>query len=187
MFDPQLQWLNAPPFAEFGSEGLTVRTEGSTDFWQKTHYGFSADNGHFLFRRVTGNFRMETTVRIRPVHQYDQAGLMIRILPECWLKTSLEFETSGPAHLGAVVTRAGYSDWSTQEADPGTSRLALRIDFKDGDCTVYADLTASGKWSRIRIAHLDNAGDSLEAGLYACSPKAAGFEACFEYLRITSV
>jgi regulation of enolase protein 1 (concanavalin A-like superfamily) len=187
MFEEGLSWLQPPPYAVLGAEGLVVRTAGNTDFWQRTHYGFRADNGHFLHKQVTGNFRIETIVRIAPVHQYDQAGLMVRISPDCWLKTSLEHETDGPAQLGAVVTRAGYSDWSVQEADPGTRRLGLRLDFEDGDCTVFADLTASGKWTRIRMAHLDIDGGPVNAGLYACSPRAAGFEALFEYLRITSV
>jgi uncharacterized protein len=187
MFDDELSWLHPPPYAQIGNEGLTVRTAAETDFWQRTHYGFQADNGHFLRKPVRGDFRIETTVRIAPVHQYDQAGLMIRVSPECWLKTSLEFETDGPAQLGAVVTRAGYSDWSVQDADPHTKRISLRVDYQNGDCTVFADLAGGESWTRIRIAHLDRAGGLLETGLYACSPKAAGFEACFERLSITSI
>ncbi|MCW5966425.1 MAG: DUF1349 domain-containing protein [Bryobacterales bacterium] len=27
---------------------LEISTTAHTDFWQRTHYGFQADNGHFL-------------------------------------------------------------------------------------------------------------------------------------------
>jgi regulation of enolase protein 1 (concanavalin A-like superfamily) len=186
-FVQRLSWLNPPPFADQGADGLTIRTAAGTDFWRRTHYGFEADNGHFLRVPVTGGFRIITTVRLKPVHQYDQAGLMIRVSPECWLKTSQEFEPDGPSRLGAVVTNGGYSDWSTQDADASVARVSLRLDYGGGDCTVFADVNGAGSWSQIRMAHLLEAGESVETGLYACSPKGAGFEACFEYLQITAI
>jgi uncharacterized protein len=186
MFDDRLRWLNPPPFTEFTDAGLRVRSAAGTDFWRRTHYGFEVDNGHFFRMPVPADFRMTTSVRLKPVHQYDQAGLMIRISPECWLKTSLEFEPEGPARLGAVVTNSGYSDWSTQDTDRAIERVSLRVDFQHGDCTVFARLADAPEWTQIRIAHLVDAGAVVEAGLYLCSPKAAGFEACFEYLELTA-
>ncbi|MFS0638509.1 DUF1349 domain-containing protein [Mesobacillus foraminis] len=37
-----------------------------TDYWQKTHYGFEADNGHFLYLNTNKNFRMSTKVKTFP-------------------------------------------------------------------------------------------------------------------------
>ena len=62
---------------------LRVEPDAGTDFWRKTHYGFEVDNGHFLFAEVPGEFVLTTHVRFRPVHRYDQAGLMLRISPLC--------------------------------------------------------------------------------------------------------
>jgi regulation of enolase protein 1 (concanavalin A-like superfamily) len=49
-------------------------------------------------------------------------------------------------------------------------------------------------FSQIRLAHLDAAHAGLEGsfppasvGLYACSPKDAGFEAHFDYLKIKAL
>jgi regulation of enolase protein 1 (concanavalin A-like superfamily) len=54
---------------------LEVLTAQNTDFWSKTHYGFVADNGHFLHATVTSaKIRMETRVRLHAKHQYDQAS-----------------------------------------------------------------------------------------------------------------
>jgi regulation of enolase protein 1 (concanavalin A-like superfamily) len=94
---------------------------------QKTHYGFGADNGHLLFKELTGDFVMTTQVRFHPVHPYDQAGLMVRVSPSCWLKTSVEYEPDSPSRLGAVVTNHAYSDWSTQDFPASGGVLGLRI------------------------------------------------------------
>ena len=108
------------------------------------------------------------------------------------LKTSVEFEPDGPSRLGAVVTVAGYSDWSTQDFESFPEAVELRIRKRGEDFIVeyrrspIAESSGTGdRWSQIRIAHVASPGSSpLYAGLYACSPKAAGFEAQFDYLRI---
>jgi uncharacterized protein len=116
--DPRLTWHCAPPRWQLGPEGLRFGTMAGTDFWQGTHYGFRVDNGHALLAEIGGDFALETRVRTQPVHQYDQAGLMVRLTPECWLKTSVEHEPGAPSRLGAVITNDGWSDWSTQDLDP---------------------------------------------------------------------
>ena len=85
---PALQWHCEPRrWSVHAAEGrLRVEPDAHTDFWRTTHYGFDADNGHLLFGVVTGDVVMTTHVRFQPVHQYDQAGLMIRVSPSCWLK-----------------------------------------------------------------------------------------------------
>jgi regulation of enolase protein 1 (concanavalin A-like superfamily) len=184
--DPRLRWSNPPPAVSTGPDGLVVRTAGETDFWQGTHYGFRVDNGHLLAAELGGDFRLETLVHGSPVHQYDQAGLMVRLSPQCWLKTSVEFEPGEPSRLGAVVTNAGWSDWSTQGIDPEAGRqVAFRITRRGADYLVEAALGQDAGWSQIRLARLhDDTGGEVTAGLYACSPKEAGFAAAFRYLRV---
>ena len=192
--DPRLGWWHEPtgPAAvTLGRSALVLRADAPTDFWQKTHYGFVADNGHFLAAEIAGDFVLSTRVSFKPVHQYDQAGLMVRVSPECWLKTSVEFEPDGPARLGAVVTNAGYSDWSTQDFPGPENALSLRIERVGADFTVSFSLldpavTSPGAWTQIRLAHLlgAEAGAPVRGGLYACSPKGRGFVAEFDYLRV---
>lgn len=185
--DPKLRWLNPPPsWAVDSSLGaLVVRPAAATDFWQETHYGFRADTGHFLFAEVGGDFTVTTKVRFHPVHQYDQAGLMIRLDPQCWLKTSVEYEPQGPGRLGAVVTNHGFSDWSVQDFPRATHEVSLRIRKEGADFIVEFAASEHAAWSPLRIAHLNIENDTpLACGLYACSPKGAGFRAEFEFLAI---
>jgi uncharacterized protein len=183
--DPRLAWREPPPRWQASPDGLLVATAAATDFWQGTHYGFRVDNGHALLAEVPGDFVVETRVRASPVHQYDQAGLMVRLSPACWLKTSVEFEPGEPSRLGAVVTNRGWSDWSTQDIDPEAGRdVAFRVSRRGADYLVEAAL-ADARGTQLRLARLhDGAGGPVRAGLYACSPKGVGLEVRFARLTI---
>ena len=185
--DPRLVWHCPPPAVQTGTDGLTVSTAAGTDFWQGTHYGFRVDNGHALMAAVDRDFALTTRVRTSPVHQYDQAGLMVRLSAACWLKTSVEFEPGAPSRLGAVVTNHGWSDWSTQDLDPLLGReVAFRVTRRGPDYLIEA-APAGHPWSQLRIGRLhDDSGGGVAAGLYACSPKAAGFEATFAGLSVAA-
>jgi len=186
-----LNWSHLPLRHTVDStrSALIVETRSKTDFWQKTHYGFEADNGHFLHTLVDGDFTLSTKVRFFPVHQYDQAGLMVYITSECWLKASVEYEPDGPCRLGAVVTNKGYSDWSTQEFARDRNEVSLRVRREGCDYIVEYETAGgfgSGSWSQMRMARLhdDRIGLSVRCGLYACSPKGEGFRAEFDLLKI---
>ncbi|TDL48837.1 DUF1349 domain-containing protein [Paenibacillus dendritiformis] len=184
-----LNWFS-PPKAwsiDTSSSQFIVQTKQETDFWQKTHYGFQADNGHFLYAEVRGNFRLTTKVHSFPVHRYDQAGVMVRYSPTTWMKSSVEYIPDSPNKLGAVVTNHGYSDWSTQEAEDGDAPLYFRISRIGDD--FYADYSLDGlAWRQLRMAHLFAQADQpVQAGIYACSPQGEGYEAHFEFLRIEAL
>jgi len=183
---PALSWFCAPKRWSLANSRLIVEPESKTDFWQKTHYGFSADNGHFLHTTIEGDFVLSTRVRFYPRHQYDQAGLMVRFDADHWLKTSVEYELEIPSQLGAVVTNRGYSDWSTQPFPPGVNEIELRITRRGDDYLVQYRLPeAAPDWTQIRLARLHNPhGGAIQAGLYACSPVKAGYKAEFDYLRL---
>ena len=89
--DGRLQWFCEPPVWRVDAEAsrLVVEPAAESDFWQRTHYGFQADNGHFLYADAPGDFVLETRVTFEPAQQYDQAGLMVRLSADCWLKTSV--------------------------------------------------------------------------------------------------
>ncbi|HUZ45165.1 MAG TPA: DUF1349 domain-containing protein [Terriglobia bacterium] len=185
--DSRLQWFNPPEEWRLDGRrrGLVVRPRAGTDFWQRTHYGFRADSGHFLGAEVAGEFDVTTEVRFHFEHQYDQAGLLIRATPDCWIKASVEYELDGLPKLGAVVTNFGYSDWSFEDFSGVETGLRLRIQRRRGDVTVEYARSGTFDWKLIRVAHLHcEELCPLRCGLYACSPKGAGFQAEFSFLRI---
>ena len=185
--DVGLRWFCEPLRwkVDTGAHCLTIQPEAGTDFWQRTYYGFQSDNGHFLFASAPGDFVMTSHLSFRPAHQYDQAGLMVRLSPSCWLKTSVEYEPEAPSRLGAVVTSNGYSDWSTQDFPHDRAEVRLRIRREGSD--YFVEASDEGRcWSQLRLARLpeDPGGVAVCCGVYASSPKAAGFVAQFHFLDI---
>lgn len=185
----KLVWQCEPKewFIDKSSSELVIKTDENTDYWQKTHYGFEADNGHFLYTETNKNFRITTKVKTLPKSKYDQAGLMIRLSKDIWIKTSLEYIPNGLSKLGAVVTNLGYSDWSTQYIDYKCEYLYFRISRigQNG----YVDFSLNGEeWNQIRIAHLDIPDHfAIKAGLYACSPQGKNQEVRFNYIEIEQI
>jgi len=187
--DARLAWRCEPArwSLDTAAGHLRLEPDAETDFWQRTHYGFQVDNGHFLFADVEGDFVLTTHASFQPVHQYDQAGLMVRLSADCWLKTSIEYEPGPTNRLGVVVTNAGYSDWSTQEVSSAVHDIWLRVARTGADYLVQTSPDGS-QWTQLRLAHLleDDGARAVSAGLYACSPKAAGYQADFAFLEITA-
>jgi regulation of enolase protein 1 (concanavalin A-like superfamily) len=109
---------------------------------------------------------------------------MVRVSPSCWLKSSVEHEPAGPARLGAVVTNFAYSDWSTQPFPPGPGAVWLRL-RREGDDYLVEWAPDGRAWEQLRLAHLhEGRGPPVACGVYACSPKGAGFRAEFRHLSI---
>ena len=179
----KLKWHCEPSDWKIQKDQLVIAADAETDFWQKTHYGFQADNGHFLYAEVSGDFVLTTQVHCNFKNQYDQAGLMLRISEDCWVKASVEFEAGEPNKLGAVVTNHGYSDWSTQDVEDSFTDFKLRIIRNGSTYLVQYFHTISGDWIQIRMFHLFDR-PIVKAGIYCCSPKKDGFTAHFNFLKI---
>ena len=84
------RWLHAPKAWSRDEGGLSVHTDPDTDFWRITHYGFVRDTGHVYGRDIAGNFRLRATFVAKYTHQYDQAGIMLRLDERNWIKTGVE-------------------------------------------------------------------------------------------------
>jgi regulation of enolase protein 1 (concanavalin A-like superfamily) len=182
---PQLRWHCEPTQWSLDpvKRVLHLSPNAHTDFWQRTHYGFEADSGHFLHLRAAGDFILTTKVTSHPCHQYDQAGLMVRVSPACWIKTSVEFEPHEPNRLGAVVTNAQYSDWSMQPLSKSIATVWFRMRVTGADCIVESSFDGLA-WQQLRMAHLleRDGAQPVACGLYACSPQGAGYRAEFHFL-----
>jgi regulation of enolase protein 1 (concanavalin A-like superfamily) len=187
---PNFRWLGEPKCWSIDPQAssLLIETAPQTDFWCRTHYGFVADNGHFLYREVAAPLDFRARVRAFPRHQYDQAGLLLRVDPNCWIKTSVEFEPDEPNRLGVVVTNQGYSDWSTQPIAKDLTTLWYRMQVRGADVVVEYSLDGE-TWHHLRTTHLLGVHTStpLLCGIYACSPQNAGFRAEFTCFQLEEV
>jgi regulation of enolase protein 1 (concanavalin A-like superfamily) len=183
MLEP-LTWLNPPSDWRRVDGGLIVKTDDRTDFWRKTEYGFIRDNGHFAYNTVGGDFSVEVTFVGKYETLYDQAGLMIRLDADRWIKTGIEFVDES-MNFSTVVTN-DTSDWSliplsdTWKADVVRARLVRK-----GTTVSTSFRRADGRWQMARIAGF--ASDSLcQVGIMCCSPQRAGFEVQFSDFAVIS-
>jgi uncharacterized protein len=176
-----MRWLNEPREWYANGNWIMVKSDPGTDFWRKTHNGLVQDNGHFYYQEVRGDFIIEVKLSGEFADLYDQAGLMVRLDAETWIKCGIEF-VNGVKLLSAVITR-GWSDWSVQPLDKPAS-IWLRLAQHAG--TLEAAYSLDGQdYSLYRQGFLTNA-SPLQAGILIASPIGQGFTANFEALSIES-
>jgi regulation of enolase protein 1 (concanavalin A-like superfamily) len=150
---------------------LKLHPPAKKDFWRKTYYDpvLVKDDGPFLFYELDASERytVEASFVLTARAQFDQAGIMIRLDHEHWIKAGIEVVDLVP-RLSCVVTNA-YSDWSTQPwhtyeetafEDPQSGDKAravvvtarVRVHCRQGSFVVEA--YADNHWEFIRICHL---------------------------------
>lgn len=183
-----MQWLNEPPHWQQDSvdvaapeaHRLTVKTAPKTDFWRITHYDFIRDNGHFYFETVSSDFVVEVGIRGQYRDLYDQAGIMLRVDDQHWIKTGIEY-VEGLQNLSAVVTH-NYSDWSVIPLLQPPEVLRLRVERRQ-EAIHISYLDKAGSCNRFRLAYLP--AETLQVGLMCASPDGDGFEVTFEDYRLS--
>jgi regulation of enolase protein 1 (concanavalin A-like superfamily) len=180
MFE-QCRWLNEPSEWSAGAGQLIVVTNRGTDFWRETHYGFTRDSGHFFGRETGSAFTATLRVRARYENLYDQAGIMVRLDQETWLKGGIEL-SDGEALLGSVLT-LGRSDWATGPFRGNPSDVWIRVTVDRG----ILRLQASGdglRWPLARLCPFPSAASYL-VGPMCCTPEGEGLRVVFSDFTVT--
>jgi regulation of enolase protein 1 (concanavalin A-like superfamily) len=163
------EWFTEPAEWTLDDRGLTVRTDAGSDFWRTTHYGFIRDNGHILGRWIEGDFTLTATFAGDYTHQYDQAGIALRIDAENWIKTGIEL-VDGQYQQSVVVTR-GVSDWSVVPV-PSADAVTISAERTGDTVTVRSGDTM------LRLAYLPPSVPVL-AGVMCASPDGPGYRVGF--------
>lgn len=177
----RMKWMNDPASVNISTDKLIVRARPKTDFWRKTSYGYVTDNGHFFHLPVTGDFDFEARIDGQYAALYDQAGLMVRIDAQNWVKCGTEY-FDGARHASVVFTRE-FSDWSTMN-DLATSgpvwwKVVRKPDSLETLCS------ADGKnFTSVRIGYLVPSA-SAEVGIMCAAPEGPGFQCVFDDLKLT--
>ncbi len=177
----QGQWLNPPGKWTLEDGKLSLETDYQTDFWRETHYGFIRHSGHFW--QIPAPPRFTATLNFDGQYEtlYDQAGLMLYIDEQNWLKCGIE-HSDGMTNFSIVVTR-GKSDWSVIGHPLISGPQQVRLTAMDNAVLAHFQ-TPNGAWQLMRVANFPS---STEAwlGPMACSPERAGFSAKFLDLQIS--
>ncbi|GAB5342905.1 DUF1349 domain-containing protein [Pseudomonas fluorescens] len=169
-------WLNKPHYCQAFSDGtLEVVTDSQTDFWRKTHYGFIRDSGHFLGFATSASFTAQVRVNADFRELYDQAGIMVRLNEETWLKAGIEYNDGMPM-ISSVLTH-GTSDWAPSCFSGDPTDFWLRVTVSDGVLRLQYS-TDGMTWPLLRLAPFPVA-QSYTVGPMCCTPQRQGLRVRF--------
>jgi regulation of enolase protein 1 (concanavalin A-like superfamily) len=178
-----VEWINEPGQWSAADGVLTVTADAGSDFWRTTHYGFVRDSGHVYGREVDGDFNLSVGIRGAYADQYDQAGAMVRVDEEHWLKTGIEF-VDGRIRFSTVVTLA-YSSWAVADLPPGVTELTLQLARRKDAVEVRYSIDG-GSAELAAVGYLPP-GKPAFGGAMCAAPDGAGFEVSFNDLVITAI
>lgn len=106
----KMQWFNEPEQWEIKDHTLSMYVTPQSDYWRISHYGFTVDDAPFMYAMYGGEFEAKVKISGDYKVRFDQAGLMLRINAENYIKAGIEF-VDGKYNLSTVVTHK-TSDWS---------------------------------------------------------------------------
>lgn len=188
-----LVWRN-PPDQEgiqlVQGEGLKIVPKPQTDYWLKPYLTPPASraSGHALLYKIPTDvekYVFETTFSLDAKVCYDQAGLMVLVDDQHWLKTGIEYEADGKPKMSCVVTN-DVSDWSyfTWSTSENITIRCTCVHYQSStpkvcECLVEYKNKEDGQWVFLREAPLllpDGGGEQVSVGLMCCAPKKEGSE-----------
>ena len=180
-----MKWTRAPKNFTITPDKVEIITEPHTDLWQRTYYHFRNDNAPVLQVSTDEKyFSFIVKTEFESKHRFDQCGVVMYLDSENWLKGSIEYTDESSQLLGSVATNMGYSDWATTAIDASIKSMWYRFSRREDDYCI--ECSADGiNYSQMRICHMWNAADTIQFGIYACSPEDSSFKATFTNMEIT--
>ena len=176
----KMQWFNEPSQWEIKDKKLTLFATPQSDYWRIAHYGFTVDDAPFLYTTYGGEFEAKVKVTGDYRERYDQAGMMIRIDHENYIKTGIEY-VDGKYNLSAVVTHH-TSDWSVITLDRAVPFIWIKAVRRLDAVEIYYSYDDQ-TYTLMRIAWLQD-NTPVQVGLMAASPDGQGFQASFEHFQV---
>jgi regulation of enolase protein 1 (concanavalin A-like superfamily) len=141
--------------SEDGSQ-LSFYPPARRDFWSRTFYTpllKKSDASGYLF---SIDLNEEATIKVdfefTPRTQFDQAGLLVYLDDEHWMKCGIEY-CDGHPQLSVVVCNC-FSDWSVQPWTHTSARIKIHKVNQSRSVVVEAAPLGSEDYKFIRIAHL---------------------------------
>ena len=172
----KMNWLNEPSSWKVKDGNLKMNVTPESDFWRKTHYGFTVDDGPFYYTTRGGEFEVSVKISGSYKTRFDQMGLMLRIDEEHWIKTGIEY-VDGVYNFSTVVTDV-YSNWSVIELNGKPESIWIKAVRRIDAVEIFYSLDGV-KYKMSNVAYLSDK-KPVMVGMMAASPDGDGFDALFE-------
>lgn len=177
----RMQWFNEPEYWSVENNVLTMDVTPQSDYWRISHYGFTVDDAPFLYTVRGGEFEVKVKISGEYKVRFDQAGLMIRIDKENYIKTGIEF-VDGKYNLSTVVTHK-TSDWSVIELEKPVEYVWIKAVRRLDAVEIFYSFDDK-EYTMMRNCWLQD-NTPVMVGMMAACPDGNGFKATFEGFRIT--
>lgn len=176
----KMNWFNEPSSWDINNNTLTMTVTPHCDYWRISHYGFTVDDAPFFFAEYGGEF--ETKVKISGDYKvrFDQAGLMIRLDHENYIKAGIEF-VDGKYNISTVVTHT-TSDWSVITLNEPVAHIWIKAIRRLDAIEVFYSFD-NKTYHMMRNAWMQ-ANTPLKIGMFAASPDGEGFQARFSNFSV---
>lgn len=176
----RMQWFNEPEQWEIKDNRLTMQVTPQSDYWRISHYGFTVDDAPYLYTTRGGEFEVKVKISGDYKVRFDQAGLMLRIDKENYIKTGIEY-VDGKYNLSAVVTHH-TSDWSVITLDRPVPFIWIKAVRRLDAVEIFYSFDDK-EYTMMRNCWLQD-NTPVMVGLMAACPDGQGFEARFENFSI---
>ena len=176
----KMQWFNEPAQWTIQDHVLSMQVTPQSDYWRISHYGFTVDDAPFLYTLRGGEFEVKVKVSGDYRTRYDQAGLMLRIDHENYIKAGIEF-VDGKYNLSAVVTHH-TSDWSIIPLEKPVPFVWIKAVRRLDAIEIFYSFDDQ-EYTLMRNAWMQD-NHPIMVGLMGASPDGQGFEAHFEHFSI---
>ena len=176
----KMQWFNEPEKRENKKNVFSKSVTQQRDYWRISHYGFTVDDAPFYYATYGGEFEAKVKVVGEYKERFDQAGLMLRIDHENYIKAGIEF-VDGKFNLSTVVTHK-TSDWSVITLDKTVPYIWIKAVRRLDAVEIFYSFDDK-TYTLMRNAWLQDH-IPVKVGLMAACPDGSGFNAKFEYFQV---
>lgn len=177
----KMQWFNEPEQWEIKDNTLSMFVTPQSDYWRISHYGFTVDDAPFYYSTYGGEFEVKVKITGDYQDRFDQAGLMLRIDHENYIKTGIEF-VDGKFNLSTVVTHK-TSDWSVIALDKPVPYIWIKAVRRLDAVEIFYSFDDKN-YTMMRNAWLQD-NTPVMVGVMGASPDGKGFNAKFEHFKVT--
>ena len=176
----KMQWFNEPEKWEVNNNILQMFVTPQSDYWRISHYGFTVDDAPFYYGVYGGEFEVKVKISGDYKARFDQAGLMLRIDKENYIKTGIEF-VDGKYNVSTVVTHK-TSDWSMIGLDKAIPYIWIKAVRRTDAVEIFYSFDDKN-YQLMRNAYLQD-NTPVMVGLMGASPDGKGFTAKFESFNV---
>lgn len=176
----KMQWFNEPENWTVENQTLSMFVTPKSDYWRISHYGFTVDDAPFYYALYGGEFEVKVKITGDYKNRFDQAGLMLRIDEQNYIKAGIEF-VDEVYNLSTVVTHK-TSDWSVIALEKPVPFIWIKAVRRLDAVEVFYSFDDK-TYTMMRNAWMQD-NTPMMVGVMGACPDGDGFNVKFENLKV---